>query len=648
MNPDKITVNDALISTDVDKLIRTISERKRVSLKELENICGMDRRAIDKWVRVLEDEGYISVVYGLTGTSVIWLGATAELRHDDDINEALSGMSDKHSHEAYDDVLSSLDTKVSAYEEPGLRLDEYLKKKQGEAERGAQAKDLKANILGSMGEAGEGGKSEEAGKEPEEDRKREFEAASKELVEETIAPEEGSEAEEERPETPSLRETRGPEAAAPEEHGEHEEARAEEARKPPAMTGESVKARDVLNAYMNQINKEKAELGRLKAEKDRLYRERYLALESKVEADLASVTERILEKEGRVLELKERVLELPDKVEEVEKTHRAIKKLESDGREVLRKTRTDVDEFLSGVADSREAMRKQFEEGRSKIDSEKSRLGQLKELTGSVESKLAGVRETMEATEAQVAEMNEIMRKLLTDLEEATEMKVEIADMVGQVSDSIIKKETELDELGKQMAEIEQVEQWVREYITDYERKVDEITAYVRSSDDELVSLRASAESAYLQKYIRELDGMTSMYDAAMDEASGEERDIDEKIEDAKRRMNGLVRDSKEMLQKLRADSSNVPDFETVRQTVEEKSGRVVQILKEKEAERGKLLDDFQKARRGRPPADSAPAQKAPPIREYKSRLAAASKKAKAAVKRKAPKSKKAKGKRRK
>ena len=71
---DRITVNDALISTDVDRLIRMISERKRVSLSELEHSCQMDKRAIDKWVRVLEDEGYISIIYGLTGTTILWTG----------------------------------------------------------------------------------------------------------------------------------------------------------------------------------------------------------------------------------------------------------------------------------------------------------------------------------------------------------------------------------------------------------------------------------------------------------------------------------------------------------------------------------------------------------------------------------------------
>jgi DNA repair exonuclease SbcCD ATPase subunit len=648
LNTDKITVNDALISTDVDKLIRIISERRRVSLNELEQLCNMDRRAIDKWVRVLEDEGYISVVYGLTGTNIVWMGAAQEIKHDDDdeINEALSSMTDKHSHEGYEEVVNTLATKEAVYDDTEKRLEDHLRKNR-EEEKEQERKDLKANILGSLDEQRE--QEAEAEKEsdqpvapePEQDRKRDFEAAAKELVEEHIA--RGTEREEKESdvEPPSLRE-------APDQEEEPQEAEPAETRRPPKMAGDSAKAREVLNAYMNQINKEKAELERLKTEKDRLYRERYLALESKVEADLASVTERILEKEGRVLELKERVLELPDKVEEVEKTHRAIKKLESDGKEVLRKTRTDVDQFITGVASSRDEMERQMMEGRTKIDSEKARLGQLKDLSESVEAKLGGVKESLDATESQIAELNETMRKLLTDLEEATEMKVEISDMVSQVGDSITKKETELDELGKQMAEIEQVEQWVREYITDYERKVDEITEYVRASDDELATLRASAESAYLQKYIRELDDMTSVYDSAMHEASGEERDIDEKIDDAKRRMSSLVRDSKEMLQKLRADSSAVPDFETVRQTVEEKSGRVVQVLKEKEAERGKLLEDFQKARRGKPPAEAAPVRKALPIREYKSRLAAAAKKSKSAAKRKAPKSKKAKGKRRK
>src|SRR3989338_3542662 len=72
---DRVSVDDALISTDVDKLIRTISTKKRVNIYELEKETGIHKKTIDKWIHVLEDEGYIRIEYKFTNTYVVWLGA---------------------------------------------------------------------------------------------------------------------------------------------------------------------------------------------------------------------------------------------------------------------------------------------------------------------------------------------------------------------------------------------------------------------------------------------------------------------------------------------------------------------------------------------------------------------------------------------
>jgi methyl-accepting chemotaxis protein len=74
VNDDRITVDEPLISTDVDNLIRTIADRKKVSLKELRQECNISKKNMDKWVAVLEEEGYISVEYGLRGTNIHWKG----------------------------------------------------------------------------------------------------------------------------------------------------------------------------------------------------------------------------------------------------------------------------------------------------------------------------------------------------------------------------------------------------------------------------------------------------------------------------------------------------------------------------------------------------------------------------------------------
>jgi chromosome segregation ATPase len=581
--PDRITVNEALVSTDVDRLIRIIAEKKRMELAELERLTGMDRRAVDKWVRVLEDEGYISIIYGLRGTNVLWLGEDDYRHADKDVDAALSGL-DTRQHEAYDEVFSEI-SKSGSPGESERRLGDYLRSKRQEKEYGYSGKDIKNSILGKL----DTGKGADV---------RPVANAQPEVPQGPEAPEPErmeSEVETKRRDFQVVAHEMLTERAKPEEAAVHVEV-----RKPSKMTGDSAKAKELVNAYLNEMNKEKANLEKLKAEKERIYRERYLALESKVEADIASITERILEKEGRVLALKERVLELPDKVEEVEKVQKMIVQLETDGHEVLRNAREDVDKFMQEVAASREELEARMEGARSSIDAEKERVAELKRLSGDVESRVADLRKAASGTREQIEELNSAMKELLVDLDEAVEMKAEIAGMVEAVKGSVESKETELDSVESQLADIAKVEKWVREYVRDYESKIDGITSYVRAGEEELSALQESAEAAYIKKYLHELDSMTANYDSELNKATGEERDVESRIADSKRRLGELVRDSKEMITKLRTDTAGIPDFEAVRQEAQNKLGTVAQVLAEKEAEREMLGEDIQKARIGR------------------------------------------------
>lgn len=600
----KITVNDALISTDVDRLIRTISEKKKVDLHELEHLCNMDRRSIDKWVRVLEDEGYISISYGLTGTKVIWQGEEEPVVYkggngDNDIDEVLSNMPGDPT-------------------DPDRRLEEFLKKRKDADD--PDDEDLKATILERLdNEPIDRTQVEEDTAVEEENEEKTEETETGGMYRQEAEPE-NPELETEEPENVYEPETEDRELEAenietentlaepetelnaqdtedsePETHGSEAET-----EPPPRISGgsKSTQVKELVNAYINQINDEKAALQKLKGEKDRVYREKYLALESKVEADIASITERMLDQQGRILELKEKVLELPGKVAEVEQVHESVKKLETDGREILGKTRKDVEVFIADIEKSKEAIEEQIGQSRGLLDTERERVDGLRELSESIESNVESVQATMESTKEQMDELNQRMNGLLSELEEAAEMKAEIADMVGKVSDSIEEKEGQLGELEGQLGQIHKVEQWVREYVSDYERKVDQISEFVQTSDDDLAALRKSAEKAYVSKYLRELDSMTTTYDAALHEASAEESEIDDQIASTKARLSSLVKDSKEMIRKLR---TSAPDFETSFNAVSTKTGVVLQVLEEKEAEREKLSEDMQAARSGRP-----------------------------------------------
>ncbi len=64
--------DEPLIITEVDRLITTISEHKRITLEDLQRICKIDKKSTDKWVRVLEDEGYVNIEYKLGATYIVW------------------------------------------------------------------------------------------------------------------------------------------------------------------------------------------------------------------------------------------------------------------------------------------------------------------------------------------------------------------------------------------------------------------------------------------------------------------------------------------------------------------------------------------------------------------------------------------------
>jgi chromosome segregation ATPase len=187
------------------------------------------------------------------------------------------------------------------------------------------------------------------------------------------------------------------------------------------------------------------------------------------------------------------------------------------------------------------------------------------------------------------------MGELLSELEEATEMKVELTDMVDQVRSSIEEKETQLDELDAQMDRIDKVEKWAREYVVDYERKVDAITRFVEEGEGDLETLKKGAQSAYMKKYLCELDKITEEYESMVEETSSRERDIDQKIVDTKKRLSGLVNESRDMMKKLRSGSA--PDYEAARAALTQKTGRVLAMIDEKEAERGRLSEDISDAR---------------------------------------------------
>jgi predicted nucleic acid-binding Zn-ribbon protein len=583
----KITVDEPLISTDVEGLIRTVAERRKVALSELQQLCRIDKKNLDKWIRVLEDEGYISIEYGLRGTNVIWKGkeeygfqpeTTATAVQSPAVAPRAPIVAQEKPAEA-----EPARAEPSAEEpEPEELLSQYLaRKREGGAvsfkETATGADTTKSGTsdeldvfsvkeiapeLGSVeeskaGKAGETVEAEAAGDETE--------AADDESVE-----------------------------SEPEPVAEQAPARREPLQKPVT----SVDTRELVNAYMEEINNEKAKIADLKKDRERLYRDKFATVEGKLEADVVTLTEVILDKQSKIAELKERVLELPDKVDELEKLQEQLNKLRDEGRGALERTGQKVDAFLRSMESSKGEINNKTELLSSTITKENDKVRELERLEASVDTRLAKLQSATEAVNLQIGELNEAMNGLKGDLAQTADMRTEISVLSAALRETVVKHGEELDSLESELEGIARIEHWVKEYISDYEKKIEGVEQYVGRSQDELAELKESAETLYMNKYLGELHDITEAYQSELGDAVMKERDIEQQIATSKSRISDLIKDSQEMIRKLRSEPAPARDFGSMSALVKERTSKIKATLDEKEQERMKLVEDSRNVRK--------------------------------------------------
>jgi DNA-binding transcriptional ArsR family regulator len=71
-------MEDLLISTGVDSLIRLVKEKRRVELLVASQLLGLPQSTVEDWAHILEEEGIIKIDYQLTKVYFIWVPPTEE------------------------------------------------------------------------------------------------------------------------------------------------------------------------------------------------------------------------------------------------------------------------------------------------------------------------------------------------------------------------------------------------------------------------------------------------------------------------------------------------------------------------------------------------------------------------------------------
>jgi len=612
-----------LVSTDVDKLIRTVAEKKRVGLYELQQICRIDKKNMDKWIRVLEDEGYITIEYGIRGTYVIWSGRGG-------IHEAMPQQQAVNRPEAvvYAQEAQKRPQMPEEDNEPEELLSKYLERKRTQAKGEDTPDSIKSSILSSMKDEKRSerkseldGKAAETGKNISDDVAEAFaknnlrsakrqgnEISNTSLgaiptdVYETVSASSATDSS-----------TSGP-GTDPESSGSHQgrSAGKEEAKtvfstknlaiELPSRQRQvvSTENREMVNAYMDEINREKGEIEQLKKEKETLYREKLLPIESKMESDIVAFTERIMDKHAKITQLQEKVLEFPQKVGELERAHAEVSKVMEEGKSTLERTSKKLDEVMNELRFSKGEVEDKISEIRSTIESETKRIDDIDRVRSAADERLDKLNGAISLVKSQMDELHSTMEELEADWSLVAKTKTELSGMVLSVKGTISDHNEELQSLESELEELSKVEGWFGEYIDDYEKKIADLEQYVVRSDEDLTELQESAESAYMKNYLKELESITDNYQKELDGALDEEKDIESKISSSKEKVSTLIRESHDMMRNMREGTPVTKDFDTLRKSLKERAAAMKGTLAEKAKERDKLKEDSGKARKTR------------------------------------------------
>lgn len=576
---DKTRADDALISTDIDAIIRHLASKKRAEINALARELGMKTDILKKWIGILEDEGYVKVEYRLLSAYVVWAGAEMPgVEKEKEIVEETPG----HKEEFF----TQPEIGPKREEKKAEKKAETRKEERARGEIGAEER--VERILERIGKEEEEEKASEGKiiwKEPEE--------AGEERTYE-IAKEEMEEAKKEQI------------AFAPKEERRMGVARAEAEK----AGEEIVSLKKSISEYLEEIKEQKGEIGCLKAAKAKLLEDVYMPAEQRFAATFEDISERLLEKESKIIELKERLAGLPEKVGEAGKLEAALKKIRQESAFVLSENREGMKKLRETLREEDARLREQLEAVEKSAKAKKAEIGGVRDALSALGTREEELKKTIEVLNKNMMEINEAVASSYASIAQFSRSRAELADKLEEMKNALDARSNEAVQTYARLESIGKLESAVGEYLSDYQQKMGEIEDYAKRGESELAQLRECAEVKYIRNYVKELGSLSSEYERELESAAAQEQSIDERISEAKGKLNDLLGESRALVKSLEKKTSG-KDFEKLFSEMRGKQEAMLATVKEKSAEREKIRGQAAYLPKAREKTEKKPERKA-------------------------------------
>ena len=565
---------DFLIATDIDKLIDILSTKRDIEVGKISKELKMNRKEVEKWLHVLEEEGVVNLVHRMGSLHAVWV-----------MDQESQAPPARRAQPKTPEIEEIEIQETEEYDGGPVDLTAEI----GEmASVKTPKKSLFSGIFPAKKKTKKGKKKKVPNLKLEDEEPIQGEVVD-EVIEEPVY-----HVPEPKPKTVAPL----PPMRTYEEPSRPLKKKLEKSKflnMPVKHTG---KLKDQLDEYLHLIREGKEELKSLESEKERIHREGFLSLEKEFEASLDNLEYALLEKERRILEAKERMASLPQKVDEIDEMQDALKKFDSEANTLLSKTKDGLDTGWSNLKEASDELSEELAKGEEDVMRDRSRMMQLRDMLSSIGTAESQLKETLESGRATIEDMEEKLRVVEDSMDDLVDSRAIITERIEHVQTSLERRMRSLEALRAELERIEKVEEWFKEYSDDYSEKMDELQDYVSESGDELERIKKAAEIEYVRKYLKELDAAEDQYREKMGALEMEEASIDENISDVRERIKQLMRESSELMSKYRAMSEEGLEFEEAVATAKETSKSHRAALDEKAAQRKRLLDDVKRSKR--------------------------------------------------
>lgn len=524
--------DEPLIITEVDRLITTISEHKRITLEDLQRICKIDKKSTDKWVRVLEDEGYVNIEYKLGATYIVWK------THDEGVAQETTSVVSEPQSEQVRKVEEVNDSQIMQVNEAEIQKNE-------EATPEINKENNEQTTPNNIPQSYEEEKTIVQVSKPNEEFKIKTTFQEKEAEEKVVQNTQNTESIVQKIAAKEIRENQ-------------DNKEMEEEIKTPTIEPQT---RDIIAQYINEINSEKEQISKYKREKQTLYQERIATLEGKVEADIGAITELILQKQSKIAKIKGQISKIPQEMDQLNSVQQEIVRAKEEAQKTLNRIRNRTEIILDEIKENKNEMDAKVTELEAKTQNASERIERIKGADRETLMAINTLEERATEIEKVSQKLNENLGEIRREIKQAKETRAELKEESNEIQDEIMQAQESVDSLKEEIEEIDQSQEMLDKYMGEYQKRVNELEKYVNESEEEFAQLKEAAETHYLKGYANELEKMAEAYSGELSEIIEMEENIDAKISKSKKRVIELIKNSQEIMEKLNEMNSSKKDF---------------------------------------------------------------------------------------